>query len=379
MYEYPFGNDQRLNLDWFLAEWKNLLAAWEAEKNGIDGALDAEIARAEAALADVFAARDAAAQSAANALESKNAAAQSASDASGYLSTVQQNATAAQNAAQSAGQSEANALASKNAAAQSEANALASKNAAAQSEANALASKNAATQSETAAGNSASAAAQSQTAAGNSASAAAQSAEDAEDAAASVEASAEQITTNTNDIADLKTNTNLIQEPIITPFLNKKFSAQATGRTVSVNNNVFKASGTGSGSNYTGIFIGQSALSITNANSTNIRAFIENHLDYLIPINTDSALLLSMFLKSGNGYGKVIGLYACTDTTFIAGQVINLNTFNINHLLYTLPSEATKICLVVVDQTPAIESEIVFNVQPFPNINTMLATMLENN
>ena len=365
MYEYPFGNDQRLNLDWFLAEWKNLLAAWEAEKNGIDGALDAEIARAEAALADVFAARDAAAQSAANALESKNAAAQSASDASGYLSTVQQNATAAQNAAQSAGQSEANALASKNAAAQSEANALAS--------------KNAATQSETAAGNSASAAAQSQTAAGNSASAAAQSAEDAEDAAASVEASAEQITTNTNDIADLKTNTNLIQEPIITPFLNKKFSAQATGRTVSVNNNVFKASGTGSGSNYTGIFIGQSALSITNANSTNIRAFIENHLDYLIPINTDSALLLSMFLKSGNGYGKVIGLYACTDTTFIAGQVINLNTFNINHLLYTLPSEATKICLVVVDQTPAIESEIVFNVQPFPNINTMLATMLENN
>ena len=169
MYEYPFGNGQQLNLDWFLAEWKNLLAAWEAEKNGIAGALDAEIAKAEAALADVFTARDAAAQSAANALESKNAAAQSASDASEYLATVSADANAARDAAQ-----------------------------------NAADSASAAAQSQTAAGNSASAAAQSAADADASKSAAAQSAEDAENAANSVEASTQQISTNTTDIANLK-------------------------------------------------------------------------------------------------------------------------------------------------------------------------------
>lgn len=189
MYEYPFGNGQQLNLDWFLAEWKNLLAAWEAEKNGIAGALDAEIAKAEAALADVFAARDAAAQSAANALESKNAAAQSASDASGYLATVQADTNSARNAAQNAAQSESNAadsaqtaVASKNAAGQSERNA-------AQSEANANSSKNAAAQSASDADASKSAAAQSaadadasKRAAADSASAAAQSADIARNA-----------------------------------------------------------------------------------------------------------------------------------------------------------------------------------------------------
>ena len=210
MYEYPFGNDQRLNLDWFLAEWKNLLAAWEAEKNGIDGALDAEIARAEAALSDVFAARDAAAQSAANALESKNAAAQSASDASGYLATVRADANAAQDAARNAAQSESNAadsaqtaVASKNAAGQSERNA-------AQSEANALASKDAA--------------AQSASDADASKDAAAQSASDAENAAASVEASAQQIATNTADIVNLK------QSFILMPleYLTKKIFGDAS-------------------------------------------------------------------------------------------------------------------------------------------------------
>lgn len=204
MYEYPFGNGQQLNLDWFLAEWKNLLAAWEAEKNGIEGALQAEIDRAEAALADVFAARDAAAQSAANALESKNAAAQSASDASGYLATVQADANAARDAAQNAAQSESNAadsaqtaVTSKNAAGQSERNA-------AQSEANANSSKTAAAQSASDADASKSAAAQSAADALANKNAAAQSAEDASDAAASVEESAQQIAINTTEIANLK-------------------------------------------------------------------------------------------------------------------------------------------------------------------------------
>ena len=206
MYEYPFGNGQQLNLDWFLAEWKNLLAAWEAEKNGIAGALDAEIAKAEAALADVFAARDAAAQSATAAGNSADAAAQSATDASGYLATVRADANTASNAAQNAAQSESNAadsaqtaVASKNAAGQSERNA-------AQSEANANSSKNAAAQSAADADASKSAAAQSAADADASKSAAAQSAEDAEDAAASVEASAQQISTNTTDINNLNWN-----------------------------------------------------------------------------------------------------------------------------------------------------------------------------
>lgn len=204
MYEYPFGNGQQLNLDWFLNEWKNLLAAWEAEKNGIDGALQAEIDRAEAALADVFAARDAAAQSAANALESKNAAAQSAEDTSGYLATVRADANTASNAARNAAQSQSNAaesaqtaLASKNTAANSERNA-------AQSEANANSSKNAAAQSASDADASKSAAAQSAAEALAHKDAAAQSAEDASDAAASVETSAQQITTNANDIISIK-------------------------------------------------------------------------------------------------------------------------------------------------------------------------------
>jgi len=221
MYEYPFGNGQQLNLDWFLAEWKNLLAAWEAEKNGIAGALDAEIAKAEAALADVFAARDAAAQSAANALESKNAAAQSASDASGYLATVRADANAARDAAQNAAQSESNAadsaqtaVTSKNAAGQSERNA-------AQSEDNANSSKNAAAQSASDADASKSAAAQSAADADASKRAAAQSADDASDAAASVEASAQQIITNKNDIAELKETTNEIEIEITSSYEQK--------------------------------------------------------------------------------------------------------------------------------------------------------------
>lgn len=148
MYNYPYGDTQQLNLDWFLTEFQNLVAAWEQEKAGIDGALDAEIAKAEAALADVFAARDAAATSATAANGSAQAAAQSASDASGYLATVDADATAARNAASNANRDA--------------------------------------------------------TAANGSAQAAAQSATDAQTAATGVEESAAQITQNADDIADLK-------------------------------------------------------------------------------------------------------------------------------------------------------------------------------
>ena len=73
-YQYPYGDTQQLNLAWFLDEFKALQEAWEQEKQGITGALDAEIARAEAALSGVIEARDQAAASAADALAYRNAA-----------------------------------------------------------------------------------------------------------------------------------------------------------------------------------------------------------------------------------------------------------------------------------------------------------------
>lgn len=231
MYEYPFGNGQQLNLDWFLAEWKNLLAAWEAEKNGIDGALQAEIDRAEAALADVFSARDAAAQSASDADASKSAAAQSAEDASGYLATVRADANTASDAARNAAQSESNAvesaqtaLASKNTAANSERNA-------AQSEANANSSKNAAAQSASDADASKRAAAQSAADADASKSAAANSQTAAQNAASSVEASAQQIATNAQDITNLKNAVNVLDNGVQIPI------TVTGGSYVNLNNN----------------------------------------------------------------------------------------------------------------------------------------------
>ena len=195
MYEYPYGDNQQLNLDWFLTEFKNLVAAWEAEKAGIDGALDDEIARAEAALADVFAARDAAAASASAAAASETAAGNSASAAA-----------ASQTAA---GNSASAAAASETAAGNSASAAAASETAAGNSASAAAASQTAAAASQTAAGNSASAAAASETAAGNSASAAAASetaAATSETNAAASAASAAQIIGATLQTPDFGTN-----------------------------------------------------------------------------------------------------------------------------------------------------------------------------
>lgn len=224
MYRYPYGDTQQLNLNWFLDEFRNLKAAWEQEKAGIDGALDAEIAKAEAALADVFAARDAAAASA-------SSAAQSAQEAGGYLDTVEADATAARNAASNANRDANAANGSAQNAAQSAINASGSAQNAAQSAINALNAQNAAGNSATAASGSASAAADSATAASGSASdaadsatAAAGSAEEAETAAGSVSESAAQIAQNADDIADLK-------------------NASSAGNYLSIGNAVFKSAG----------------------------------------------------------------------------------------------------------------------------------------
>ena len=347
MYEYPFGNGQQLNLDWFLAEWKNLLAAWEAEKNGIEGALQAEIDRAEAALADVFAARDAAAQSAANALESKNAAADSQ--------------TAAQNAAQGAAQSETAAGNSASAAAQSETAAGNSASAAAQSETAAGNSASAAAQSETAAGNSASAAAQSAADALADKNAAAQSASDAEDAATSVEASAQQIATNTSDISDLKTaiNQNLVYK------FNKRIL-----RSGSLQPNGAADNSTHTMTMYNKVFIpANHAIEISLVNTPNIE--YDNMQIRVVRFTTDSMLTTpagTIILNNTITENTVTIPAITTDSYIMVGYYFHLNNTPVNDVLASYNYGITIFEISVVGASDKIYSET--------NINQLLETIL---
>ena len=256
MFRFPWGDFHSLNLGWFLQKFNELREDWATAEAGIDGALDAEIQKAEDALTDVFAARDAAAASASAANSSalnvsqsslasmdardqsraaRDAAQQAAGNAAASETAAGNSATAAAGSAKAAagsasqaGQSATNAANSATAAGNSAAAAAESEQNVeniieeATSEAIASATETATTSattaagSATAAGNSATAAAGSATAAGNSATAAAGSAEDAENAASSVEASAQQIATNASDIADLKKSVN--DKDIIIPF-----------------------------------------------------------------------------------------------------------------------------------------------------------------
>ena len=182
MFRFPWGDFHSLNLGWFLQKFNELREDWATAEAGIDGALDAEIQKAEDALTDVFAARDVAAASA-------TAAAGSASSAGTSATAAQNSATAANNKATAAGLSEA---------------------AAAQSATQAGNSATAAAGSATAAGQSATAAAASATAAGNSATAAGNSATAAAASAAAAEAVEESIpedyTALSNSVAELRTN-----------------------------------------------------------------------------------------------------------------------------------------------------------------------------
>lgn len=149
MFRFPWGDMHSLNLGWFLQKFNELREDWATAEAGIDGALDAEIQRAEDALSDVFDARDAAAASATAAAGSATAAGTSATAAQNSATAAGNSATLANQKATAAGLSEA-----------------------------------AAAQSASAAGSSATAAATSATQAGNSASAAQSS---AAAAAASIE------------------------------------------------------------------------------------------------------------------------------------------------------------------------------------------------
>ena len=204
MFRFPWGDFHSLNLGWFLQKFNELRQDWATAEAGIDGALDAEIQKAEDALTDVFAARDAAAASASAA----NSSALNASQSSLASMDARDQSRAARDAAQ---QAASNAAGSETAAGNSATAASNSAGAAATSATQAGNSATAAGNSATAAGQSATNAAASETAAGNSATAAAASetaaagsAREAENAASNVEESAQQIATNTNDIANLK-------------------------------------------------------------------------------------------------------------------------------------------------------------------------------
>lgn len=94
-FNFPYGNKQQLNLDWFLRKFKELVAAWNDKEESIDGALDAEIQKAEDALTDVYTARDVAVAAKNDALQAKADALTAAANAAQYW----QNAAASANSA----------------------------------------------------------------------------------------------------------------------------------------------------------------------------------------------------------------------------------------------------------------------------------------
>lgn len=172
MFRFPWGDMHSLNLGWFLQKFNELREDWATAEAGIDGALDAEIEKAEDALSDVFAARDAAAASATAAAGSASSAGTSATAAQNSATSAASSATLANQKATAAGLSEAAAAQSATAAGNSATSAAGSATTASTAATNAAASQTAAGQSATAAAASATSAATSETNAAASAAAA---------------------------------------------------------------------------------------------------------------------------------------------------------------------------------------------------------------
>ena len=145
MYQYPYGDTQQLNLDW-------LMEQWQETKASIDGSLQGEIDRVEAAITDLLTARD-------QAVAAKTAAETAATSASGYASTASGAASTATAQATAAAASAALAGSKASDAQTAETNAALQATAAANSAAAAAVSKTNAGNSETAAAASSSAAA----------------------------------------------------------------------------------------------------------------------------------------------------------------------------------------------------------------------------
>lgn len=84
MFQFPFGTMHQLNLDWFLQKFNELLEEWSNAEAGIDGSLQAEIDRVEAAMTDLYAARDAAVNAADAAVPAAASAVQDALISEGF-------------------------------------------------------------------------------------------------------------------------------------------------------------------------------------------------------------------------------------------------------------------------------------------------------
>lgn len=180
MHFFPFGNMHELNLDWFISKWNDFRAEWKAAQDGIENALQDEIDRAEAALSDVFTARDVTVNARDVTIDAKNDALNAKADA------LQAAANAAQyweNAASSARSAADSALSAIN------------------SERNASNSASAAQLSATQAGNSATAAQEAATQAGNSSTA-------AQDSATSAAADRAAVAQDKDDVDLLKDGAN---------------------------------------------------------------------------------------------------------------------------------------------------------------------------
>ncbi len=207
MFRFPWGDFHSLNLGWFLQKFDELRQDWATAEAGIDGALDAEIQKAEDALTDVFAARDAAAASASaanssalNASQSSLASMDARDQSRAARDAAQQAASNAAGSETAAGNSATAASNSAGAAATSATQAGNSATAAGNSATAAGQSETAAAGSATAAAGSATAAADSATQAGNSASAAAQSAAAAAGSAAQIEIDASLLAADTRTV-----------------------------------------------------------------------------------------------------------------------------------------------------------------------------------
>ena len=74
MFQYPYGDSQQLNLDWLMEQWLETKAS-------IDGSLQGEIDRVEAAITDLLTARD-------QAVAARTAAEAAATSAAGYAGTA---------------------------------------------------------------------------------------------------------------------------------------------------------------------------------------------------------------------------------------------------------------------------------------------------
>ena len=101
MFLGPWSEMHRLNLGWFIAEWNKFYAEWQSTLQAITGALTGEIERVEAAMTDLYAARDAAAASATSA----NSSALNASASSLAAMDARDAAVSAKNTALSAASS----------------------------------------------------------------------------------------------------------------------------------------------------------------------------------------------------------------------------------------------------------------------------------